>query len=186
MKRYITHVTLGALAGAGLTYFALTMTPLRAQIFNRPMFRVRNTDSGWSVPRYGRYGRGGPGRHYWHGPDFCSMYDGLYNSSALETISGRVVSIKQVGRAGQGTWLEMQTDQETVSVHLGPAWYLEDQELAISPNDTIEITGVRNTWNGTTTVIASEIKLADRTIELRNADGYPLWMNWQQSFQPDN
>lgn len=186
MQRYITHITLAALAGAGLTYFALTMTPLRAQIINRPMFRARTTDSGWVMPRYRRHGRGDPGRHSWYGPDVCPIYDGVYDQSALETYSGQVVAIEQVSPVGQGTWLEVQTEQKTVSVHIGPAWYLEDQEVAISPNDTIEITGIPNTWNDTTTVIASKIKLTDRTVELRDADGYPLWMKWQRSFQSNN
>ncbi|MBE9066632.1 hypothetical protein IQ260_08195 [Leptolyngbya cf. ectocarpi LEGE 11479] len=185
MKRYITYMTLAALAGAGLTYLALTMTPLRAQVINRPMFRANNPDSAWVIPRYRHHGRRGPSRHS-YGPDFFPMYNGVYDPSALETMSGQVMAIEQVGAAGQGTWLEVKTDQETVSVHLGPAWYLEDQKVAISPNDAIEITGIRNTWNNSITIIASKIKLDERTVELRDADGYPLWMNWRQSIHPNN
>lgn len=177
-------MTLAALAGAGLTYLALTMTPLRAQVINRPMYRAQ-TDSDWTMPRYGRRGRGGPGRHG-YSPDFCPMYNGVYDPSALETMSGQVMAIERVGAAGQGTWLKVKTDQATVSVHLGPAWYLDDQEVAISPDDAIEITGIRNTWNDSITIIASKIKLNDRTVELRDADGYPLWMNWRQSNQSNN
>lgn len=185
MQRYITPMTLAALASTGLTYLALTMTPLRAQVTNRPIFRDQTTYPGRIMPRYGHHGRRGPGRH-WYGTDFCPMYDGVYDPSALETVSGQVAAIEQVGAAGQGTWLEVQTDQETVSVHLGPAWYLEDQEVAISLNDPIEITGIRSTWNNTTVVIASEIKLTDRTVKLRANNGYPLWMNQPQSFQYNN
>lgn len=185
MKRYIAHITLSALAGAGLTYIVLTATPLRAQVLNRPLFQSQNAEFSQVMPGFRQRGRGaGQGRR-WNGSGPCPMYNGVYDPSKLETISGRVVNIEQFG-AGQGTWLQVQTDQETVTVHLGPAWYLDSQEAEIAADDTIEVTGTRGTWDNGTTFVASEIKSGDRTIELRDDNGYPMWMNWQTGSSPAN
>ncbi|WP_163700040.1 hypothetical protein [Adonisia turfae] len=189
MKRRIAYVTLPALAGAGLTYFALIATPLRAQMVNRPMFDSSNAQSDWVVPRHAQRGQGHGWRHghrhghrhggrHWGGVGPCPMYNGAYDASTLETIGGRVTNIERVG-SRQGIWLQVETDQETFRVHLGPAWYLENQEVNITTDDTIEVTGIRGAWGGETTFAASAIKHANRTIELRDSDGYPLWMTWQ-------
>ena len=37
----------------------------------------------------------------------------------------------------------MKTDRETVSVHLGPSWYLENQDVKIEPKDKVEVKGSR-------------------------------------------
>lgn len=44
---------------------------------------------------------------------------------------------------------------------------------------SIEVTGIRGTWGRETTFAASAIKHANRTIELRDSNGYPMWMTWQ-------
>lgn len=181
MKRQIAQITFATLAGAGLTYFALIATPLRAQVLNRPMFPSPNAESDFVMPMHGQRGQGNGWGRRWNGSGGCPMYNGVYDPSTLETISGRVTNIERVG-AGQGTWLQMQTDRETVTVHLGPAWYLDSQEVGIATNDTVEVTGIRNSWNNETTFVASEIKYADHTLELRDSNGYPMWMNGQTGY----
>ncbi|MEM9447412.1 MAG: hypothetical protein AAGA75_02625 [Cyanobacteria bacterium P01_E01_bin.6] len=176
MKRYIAHITLASLAGTGLTYLALTMTPLRAQVLNRPIIQSPNSEPGWILLGHGHRGRRTSWGRDWNRSGSCPMYDGVYDSQEVETIQGQVISTEQVD-GGQGTWLRVQTDQETLIVHLGPAWYLESQDVAIALNDTIEVTGVRRTLDNETNFIASEIEHAGRIIELRDDNGYPIWMN---------
>ena len=173
MKRYIAHMSLATLAGTSLVYLILMSTPLGAQVLRRPVSQSPNAESSWILSRYGQQGRGaGWGRH-WHGPGYCPMHDGMYTQNTMETISGRVLSMDWFG-AGQGIWLQVETDQEIISVHLGPAWYLDSQEVEIESGDRIDVTGIRRDWNGETIFVASEIKLAGRTIELRTHNRYPL------------
>lgn len=179
MKRHIAHITLATLAGAGLTYVALIATPLSAQVINRHMFESQNPESGWVMPRYGQRGQGRGWGRGWNpnGPGPCLMYDGAYDPTNLEIITGRVTNINR--GPGQGTWIDIQTDQDTFTVHLGSAWYLEDRGVEIATDDTLEITGFRRSWNGETMIVASKLKYADHTVELRDNNGYPRWMTWQ-------
>lgn len=98
----------------------------------------------------------------------------MYDPSQLETIHGRVLKIERVG-PGQGTWLQVKTEQETLTVHLGPAWYLNQQKVAIAPNETIEVTGVRNIGGNDITLMASKFKYTGQTIELYDKQGFPSW-----------
>lgn len=61
-------------------------------------------------------------------------------------------------------------------VHLGPAWYLEDQGFELTPNSPVEVTGFRSDWHGQSVLMASEVTQGDRVLQLRDANGYPLWM----------
>ncbi|MEM7770273.1 MAG: DNA-binding protein, partial [Cyanobacteria bacterium P01_A01_bin.37] len=58
------------------------------------------------------------------------------------------------------------------------------QDVAIAPNDTIEVTGVRRMLDNETNFIASEIEHAGRIIELRDDNGYPIWMNRRTDRSP--
>jgi hypothetical protein len=76
-------------------------------------------------PRGGMMWRGSGG---W-GPG--SQYNRMYDPKSLETISGEVTKVDRItpsqGMSG-GIHMLVKTDKETVSVHLGPSWYLENQE----------------------------------------------------------
>ena len=50
----------------------------------------------------------------------------------METVQGKVVSMEKTSppaERGRGVHLMLQTDKETVAVHLGPAWFVEKQTL---------------------------------------------------------
>ena len=74
--------------------------------------------------------------------------DRMYNPQTVETISGVVVSVGKFGGIkgmSQGIHAVIKTDTETISVHLGPAWFIDNQETKISPNDRVEVKGSRIT-----------------------------------------
>ena len=113
--------------------------------------------------------RGGGG-----GPGSGRMYD----PKTVETVSGEVVSIEQMTPAngmGYGVHLMLKTDKETVSVHLGPSWYIETQKIKIVPKDTITVKGSRITFEGKPAIIAVEITKGDAVLKLRNDNGIPAW-----------
>lgn len=107
-----------------------------------------------------------------------SRYGRLYNPATLETESGEVVSVRKVvpmrGMAG-GIHFVLKSDKGIVSVHLGPAWFLEKQGLRIEPKDRVTVSGSRITIRGKPAIIAAEIRKGERTWKLRDDKGVPLW-----------
>jgi hypothetical protein len=111
------------------------------------------------------------------------QYARLYDPKTVETISGEVVKVDQVtpirGMSG-GVHLVVKTDKGDVSVHLGPQWYLENQDVKIAPKDMVEVRGSRVTVQGRLAIIAAEVKKGDETLKLRDEAGVPVWSGWRR------
>ena len=126
----------------------------------------------------GPRGRGGSGG--W-GAD--SQYNRLYDPKTVETVSGEVIAVKHITPANgmsYGVHLELKTEKETVSVHLGPGWFIENQDIAIEPKDKVEIIGSRVMFDGKPAIIAAEVKKNDSTLKLRDQNGVPVWAGWRR------
>ncbi len=110
-------------------------------------------------------------------------YGRKYDLSQIETLDGEVVSVDAyTSRRGvsQGVHLLVNTGKETLDVHLGPSWYLEDQNFVITPEDKIAITGSRINIDGESAIVASQIKKGSETLVLRDENGFPLWSGWRR------
>jgi hypothetical protein len=121
--------------------------------------------------------RGGGG---WGGG---SQYNRLYDAKTVETISGEVVAVESVipmKNMTAGMHVQVKTEKETISVHLGPAWFLENQDMKIEPKDKIEVKGSRVTYEGKPAIIAAEITKGDSVLELRDESGVPVWAGWRR------
>ena len=97
-----------------------------------------------------------------------------YDPKTVETIEGKVLSIEKTTPAkkrGYGVHLTLQTEKETIAVHLGPAWYIDTQTPHIEANDTITITGSRVTIDGKPAIIAAQIKKGNDILKLRDENG---------------
>jgi len=46
-----------------------------------------------------------------------------------------------------GVYLTLKTDNETISIHLGPDWYIEKQDVKIESGDKIEVKGSNTTFD---------------------------------------
>ncbi len=77
-------------------------------------------------------------------------------------------------------YLLLKTEKETISVHLGPSWYLDNQEAQVEPKDKIEITGSRLALDGKPVLIAAEVKKGDGILKLRDENGVPMWAGWRR------
>jgi hypothetical protein len=133
--------------------------------------------SSYAQPKPGTMWRGSGG---W-GPG--SPYDRMYDPKAVETISGEVASISRITpRKGMasGIHVNLKTDKETVSVHLGPVWYLENQDVKIEAKDKIEVKGSRISFGGKPAIIAMEVKKGDEVLKLRDDNGFPVWSGWRR------
>lgn len=123
------------------------------------------------------YGQGSPGRsgRGW-GPG--SPYARMYDTNTVEIIKSEVVSVdKFTPRQGMssGVHLQVKTATETISVRLGPSWYLDNQEPKIAAKDNIEVKGSRITFDGKPAIIAAEVKKGDQALKLRDNNGFPVW-----------
>lgn len=113
-----------------------------------------------------------------------SPYARLFNPSTIETVTGEVVDMgyfRPRRAPGRGMHLKLQTENEIIPVHLGPEWFLENQELQINLRDKIVVTGSRLSFEGETAMIASEIRRGEEVLELRDSNGRPRWAAWRQS-----
>jgi hypothetical protein len=121
--------------------------------------------------------RGGGG---W-GPE--TPYARMYNPQTIETISGTVDSIHKIRPMkgmSYGVHTVVKTDTESISVHLGPDWYIENQDVQIERGDTITIKGSRITYDGKPAVVAAEVHRGDEVLVLRDAQGIPVWSGWRR------
>jgi hypothetical protein len=110
-------------------------------------------------------------------------YGKMYNTQSIEMISGEVVSVDKITPMKgmiYGVHLILKTDKETISVHLGPGWYVENQDVKITPKDKIEVKGSRITFEGKPAIIAAEVKKGDNVLVLRDTSGFPVWSGWRR------
>jgi len=115
------------------------------------------------------------------GPD--SRYAKMYNPATVESLTGEVMNIEKiVPRKGMsyGIHLALKTDKETISIHLGPSWYIENQDIKIEAGDRIEVKGSRITSAGKPAIIAAEIKKGNEILTLRDENGFPVWAGWRR------
>jgi len=111
------------------------------------------------------------------------QYGRMYDPKTVETIGGEVVSVDEMRPMkgmSSGVHLTVKTGTETISVHLGPAWYIANQDVKISSGDKVSITGSRITFNGKPAIIAAEVKKGDEILKLRDENGYPVWSGWRR------
>jgi len=102
----------------------------------------------------------------------------IYNPATVETLSGEVVSVDQTtSKRGRslGVHFTLKAEKETIPVHLGPGWYVDQQEVKLAPGDKVEVSGSRVTYQGKPVIIAGQVKKDGKTLQLRDANGVPAW-----------
>jgi hypothetical protein len=112
-----------------------------------------------------------------------TQYHRMYNPDTVENIIGEVVAIDMITPMkgmSYGVHMVMKTDQETISVHLGPSWYIENQDVQIEPGDLIEVKGSRIMFDDKSAIIAAEVKKEDEILILRDEKGFPAWSGWRR------
>lgn len=116
---------------------------------------------------------GGPGR-MGAGPMMGGM--AAFDASTVETFKGTVAAVDRVQRMPgmAGVHLKVQVGAETRVVHLGPAMYV-DPRMTFAAKDEVEVTGSRVQLAGEPAVLAVAVKKAGKVLELRKADGTPLF-----------
>lgn len=126
-----------------------------------------------SLAQRGRGGGWGPG----------TQYGRMYNPQSVETVSGEVTKVEKITPVkgmSRGIHLILKTDKETIPVHLGPAWYMDNQEVAIKEGDKVQVKGSRVNIQGKPAIIAAEVTKGDQVLVLRDQNGVPAWSGWRR------
>ena len=112
-----------------------------------------------------------------------SQYNRVYSPTTAETLTGTVESVDKITPMKgmhSGVHIMLKTDKETISVHLGPEWYIERLDTKIEKGDKIEVKGSRVTFADKPAIIAAEVKKGDGTLVLRDSTGIPAWAGWKR------
>jgi hypothetical protein len=120
-------------------------------------------------------------RRYWRdngGQGYRGEYQGKYNPKTVTTVKGVVETVEQMVPAtgtSYGIHLELRTSSGILSVPLGPAWFIERQNMRIEEGDIIEVKGSKITYQEVPTIIAAEVKKGNTVLKLRDKNGFPVW-----------
>ncbi|MCW9705712.1 hypothetical protein [Fodinibius salsisoli] len=116
------------------------------------------------------------------GREMKQMYSRNYDVNTVETIQGEVMEVSynpsKNNRVMMGVHVTLKTQNETVPVHLGPVWYMSEQD-SLKAGDKIEVTGSRITFNGAPAIVAATVKRGGMTLRLRDENGFPVWRGWR-------
>ena len=107
-----------------------------------------------------------------------SGYGRMFNPNTVETVSGEVMKVDKImpmKGMSYGIHLTLKTDKGDISVHLGPAWYIDKQKPAIQVGDKVKVKGSRVTFQGSPVIIAQELSTGGLVLMLRDDSGTPVW-----------
>lgn len=109
----------------------------------------------------------------------------FYDPKNVVTVQGQVETVETMNRPGrrgregqpgrQTQVVHLKTAQGTVRVHLGPASFLEKQQLAPKVGDAMTVTGSKLTTGQGEVILASQVQAGGKTTTLRDAQGIPVW-----------
>jgi len=101
-----------------------------------------------------------------------------YDPDSVTTIKGVVKAVSVVpargGRSG-GTHVTLESDGTQTEVQLGPTWFLEREGWKLTKGDALEVTGSVVDWDGSSDVIARDLKKGAQALKLRDERGVPMW-----------
>jgi hypothetical protein len=69
----------------------------------------------------------------------------------------------------------VKTDKGEINAELAPVTYLEEQKLALAPDEDVTIRGYEMKRDGRTVFVTTEVTSNGRVVKLRSADYEPLW-----------
>lgn len=101
----------------------------------------------------------------------------MFDPKNVTTVRGEVLEVQRIdGPRGQsGVHAIVAVGAEKLPVLLGPAFYVDAQELKLAKGDRIEVLGSRVTIRGAPALVAQEIRRGDQVLKLRDEQGLPRW-----------
>jgi len=111
----------------------------------------------------------------WH---HSSAYGRLYFQGSEVSLQGVVIesgSVIPQPHMMQGSQIILRVDSKRYVVHLGPAWYIQQQGFSLLNGDQITVVGRLIGEGASAFVIASQLTKGEQVFSLRDKDGIPFW-----------
>ncbi|MFZ0564816.1 MAG: hypothetical protein WAM28_01285 [Chlamydiales bacterium] len=105
--------------------------------------------------------------------DVAYLFSSNYNISTEETMNGKIQKVFRVRLPDNDcyTLAIISTDSGPVLVELGPVWYLDEQKVMVQEGDMVSVKGSRLRSNGRFMMLASQMKLNNKMVRLKNMNG---------------
>ncbi len=115
------------------------------------------------------------------GPRYGAQHMRHFDPNTIQTVDGTIqqIVVREMMRMKGVHALLKTTTGETLEVHLGPQWFIDNQEAKLQQGDTVSVRGSRTTIDGQPALIAIDVKRGGDTLRLREDDGTPLWSAWR-------
>ena len=111
-----------------------------------------------------------------------SEYNRKFDSGAVQSYRGTITntgSKEPMAGMSEASTITIKTDRgEEMVVHLGPEWFVDNQEQLFKANEQVEVTGSRIDLDGKPVILAVEVKRGSDTLRLRDRNGRPSWAAW--------
>ena len=110
-------------------------------------------------------------------------YERDYDPDNTDEISGTIQEIMFSGSEDtpeHGMELLVHTGDELVTVHAGPVWYLDRQDKAFKPGDSVTVKGSWITYRHEPAMVAQYVIRNGRKLVLRDEMGHPVWNAWRR------
>jgi hypothetical protein len=101
-----------------------------------------------------------------------------YDQANQQTVSGWVVETRDFQCPVSGTMgshITVKSGTATIEVHLAPASFMKQYEIAIRKNDNVTVVGSRIMFDGKPALIAKAVIVGRDTFNFRDPNGRPLW-----------
>jgi hypothetical protein len=108
----------------------------------------------------------------------------MFNPAIIDSVAGVIEEIRKVeGRQGSnlGYHLTVKVKEEVLDVHLGPVWYVEQEEFTFEKGDMIKLVGSRVTIDEKPSMIAKKVEVKGKELKLRGDSGRPVWAGWRKA-----
>jgi hypothetical protein len=112
----------------------------------------------------------------------------MYDPKTVTTVKGVVLSLETIPPQSQqpgamrSAVLKMEPGEITVC--LAPDWFLAEQKISLKAGDRVEVTGSKLNLANKPTILASNLKVGDKSATLRNDRGFPVWLKGQPGNRP--
>jgi len=99
----------------------------------------------------------------------------LKNVIVLEGVVKEVSYHSPLKGMSSGVRLRLKVNKLLHEIHLGPRWYIENQETSIGLGDNIKVEGAKVKLEGRDIIIAMTLTKGQKTLRLRDNHGHPYW-----------
>lgn len=112
-----------------------------------------------------------------------TQYVRMYNPSTVQTMIVTVQELQNfVPEKGMSVGIHLVTNynDKLLKVHLGPVWFIDNQDIEIEKGDELEVVGSLITFKGEEVLVAKTVKKGEDILTLRNDFGRPIWAGWMR------